>query len=127
MQAAEYLAAKYQINHICISPYNSQANGIVERRHLDVREALVKASEGQEQHWTIAAPTVFWAKQVSIQKSTGYSPYYIAHGIELLLPFDLAEATYLTPSLTKPLPTEDLIAACAIQLCKQPQDLTEVL
>jgi hypothetical protein len=126
VQAAEHLATKYKINHIKISPYNSQANGIVERRHLDVREALVKASEGEEQQWTTAAPAVFWAERVSIQKSTGYSPYYIAHGLEPLLPFDLAEATYLTPSLTKPLTTEDLIVAHALQLRKQPQDLMQV-
>jgi hypothetical protein len=62
VQAAEYLSAKYKINHIRISPYNSQANSIVERRHLDVREALVKASEGQEQQWTTAAPAVFWVE-----------------------------------------------------------------
>ncbi|EKM74527.1 hypothetical protein AGABI1DRAFT_17180, partial [Agaricus bisporus var. burnettii JB137-S8] len=61
---------KYKVNHIRISPYNSQANGIVKRRHLDVREALVKASEGEEQHWTTAAPGVFWAERVLIQKST---------------------------------------------------------
>jgi hypothetical protein len=30
IQAAEYLSAKYKINHIRISPYNSQANSIVE-------------------------------------------------------------------------------------------------
>jgi hypothetical protein len=34
--------------------------------------------------------------------------------------------TYLAPSLTKPISTEDLIVACAIQLRKQPQDLAEV-
>jgi hypothetical protein len=126
IQAAEHLAAKYKINHIRISPYNSQANGIVEQRHLDIREALVKASEGEEKHWTTVAPAVFWAERVSIQKSTGHSPYYIAHGLEPLLPFDLAEATYLAPALTKPISTEDLIATHAIQLCKRPQDLAQV-
>lgn len=126
VQAAEYLSERYKINHIRISPYNSRANGPVERRHFDVREALVKAAEGQENRWTAVAPSVFWAERVSIQKSTGYSPYYIAHGLEPLLPFDLAEATYLAPPLTKPLPTTDLIAIRAIQLQKRPQDLAKV-
>ncbi|KAF7776572.1 hypothetical protein Agabi119p4_4965 [Agaricus bisporus var. burnettii] len=49
------------------SPNNHQR---IKRRHLDVREALVKASEGEEQHWTTAAPGVFWAERVLIQKST---------------------------------------------------------
>ena len=30
IQALELLAKKHGIQHICISPYNSQANGIVE-------------------------------------------------------------------------------------------------
>ncbi len=69
---------------------------------------------------------MFWAERVSIQKSTGYSPYYLAHGIEPLFPFDLAEATYLAPPLTKPIPTVDLIAYRAIQLQKRPGNLIQV-
>lgn len=42
IQAVEYLSQKYRINHIRISPYNSRANGPVERRHFDVREAWSK-------------------------------------------------------------------------------------
>jgi hypothetical protein len=126
VQAAQYLSEKYKINHIRISPYNSQANGPVERRHFDVREALVKAAEGNEKHWVNVAPSVFWSERVTIQRSTGYSPYYIAHGVEPLFPFDLAEATYLAPPLTKPIPTADLIAYRAIQLQKRPQDLASV-
>ncbi|KAF5355069.1 hypothetical protein D9756_005757 [Leucocoprinus leucothites] len=126
VQATEFLSQRYKINHIRISPYNSRANGPVERRHLDVRESLVKAAGGEENRWGMVAPSVFWAERISIQKSTGYSPYYIAHGVEPLLPFDLAEATYLAPPLTKPLSTTDLIATRAIQLQKRPQDLARV-
>jgi hypothetical protein len=39
------------IPHIPTVPYNSQANGIVERRHRDVREALIKAADGDESKW----------------------------------------------------------------------------
>ncbi|KAJ3564557.1 hypothetical protein NP233_g8218 [Leucocoprinus birnbaumii] len=123
IQAVEYLSRQYHINHIRISPYNSRANGPVERRHRDVRESLVKAAEGQESKWTVVAPSVFWAERVTIQKSTGYSPYYLAHGTEPLFPFDLFEATYLAPILAKPIPTSHLIAYRAIQLQKRPEDL----
>ena len=40
----------------------------------------------------------------------GYSPFYLAHGIEPVLPFDVTEATYLTPPLDAPMMTEDLKA-----------------
>ena len=57
------------------------------------------------------------------KKSTGYSPFYMAHGIEPLLPFDLAEATYLAPKLDLLVSMEDLIAARAKMLQKQLEDL----
>ncbi|KAF8229322.1 hypothetical protein L208DRAFT_1287364, partial [Tricholoma matsutake] len=58
-----------------------------------------------------------------IQKSTGYSPYYIAHGVEPLLPFDLAEATYMAPTPSKLMSTQDLVISRAIQLQKCMTDL----
>jgi hypothetical protein len=38
IEALNWLAEQYRIHHIHISPYNSQANGIVEHRHLDVMD-----------------------------------------------------------------------------------------
>jgi len=43
--AAGYLLEKYGIHHIKISPYDSQVNGLVERKHFDVRKSLMKACE----------------------------------------------------------------------------------
>jgi hypothetical protein len=51
---------QYGIHHICISPYNSQANGIVDRCHLDIREAIMKVCDGEERKWLTATHTVFW-------------------------------------------------------------------
>ena len=46
VQALDILADRYGICHICISPYNSQANSMVERCHYNVREAIIKSSWG---------------------------------------------------------------------------------
>ena len=46
VQALDVLADRYNIWHIGISPYNSQANGVVERHHLDVWEAIIKSTPG---------------------------------------------------------------------------------
>ena len=86
----------------------------------------MKTTEGDESKWLDVAPAVFWAERVTIQKSTGYSPYYLAHGVEPLLPFDLAEATYLARDLDRVLSTEGLIALQAKMLMKRPQDLARV-
>ncbi|KIK78726.1 hypothetical protein PAXRUDRAFT_73979, partial [Paxillus rubicundulus Ve08.2h10] len=95
--AVDLLASRYNIRHIHISPYNSQANRIVEQRHYDVHKAIIKSVEGDESCWYHSAHSVFWAEQVTIIKSTGLSPYFIAHGIGPLFPFDLSQATYLVP------------------------------
>jgi len=41
IKALDYLAKKYKIHYIRISGYNSRANGLVERPHFNVQQALV--------------------------------------------------------------------------------------
>jgi hypothetical protein len=50
----------------------------------------------------------------------------MAHGVEPVMPFDLAEATYLVPQLSKPMSTTDLIALRSIQLMKRPTELEKM-
>ncbi|KAJ8463434.1 hypothetical protein ONZ45_g17581 [Pleurotus djamor] len=126
VKALDYLAEKYRIRHIRISPYNSQANGIVERSHRNVRDALMKTVNHDEKRWVEACPAVFWAERVTISKVTGYSPYYLAHGLEPLFPFDIHEATYLIPSPSSTISTSELLALRARQLQKRPEDLERV-
>ena len=124
--ALKELADKYHIRHIRISPYNSQANGLVERRHRDVREVIMKMVKGQESKWPSVVHAAFWAERITVQKATGLSPFQMVHGIEPLLPFDLAEGTYLAPVDGKRLSPEELVAARTKQLLRRPQDLEEI-
>jgi hypothetical protein len=123
VKAIEYLAKKYHINHIRISGYNSRANGIVERSHFDVRQALFKAADGDQSKWSSVAYSVFWADRITVRKRMGCSPYFAATGTHPLLPFDITEATYLRPPPTSILSTTDLIARRAIALQKRREDL----
>jgi hypothetical protein len=61
IKALEYLAKKYHIRHIRISGYNSHANGLVERSHFDVRQALYKSVDGVQSQWSKGAYSIFWA------------------------------------------------------------------
>ena len=127
VQALDTLATRYGIRHIRISPYNSQANGIVERRHFDVREAIMKSTLGGELRWSLTTHSVFWAEHVTILKSTGLSPYFMVHGVKPLFPFDLAEATFLVPVPdTDPIPSTTLIAWRASQLQKRQEDINSM-
>ena len=51
----------------------------------------------------------------------------MAHSVEAVLPLDIAEATYLLPPLDVPTSTQDLIAQCAQQPQKRPEDLHDML
>ncbi len=116
--ALDWLANKYGIQHIRISAYNSRANRIIECQHHTIRESLVKACEGDNSKWPTLAPLVFWADCATTRKSTGYTPFYMAHSIEPILPFDLTLTTFLVPDLGQPLSTVNLITIQAHQLQK---------
>jgi len=120
------LQGRYGITHIRISAYNSRANGIVERQHRTIRDSIVKACDGDISRWPTVTPHVFWADRVTTRKSTGHSPFYMTHGIEPILPFDITEATFLVPDITEPLRQADLLALRARQLEKREGDLTEI-
>ncbi len=126
VKAIAYLAKRYHINHIRISGYNSRANGIVERSHFDVRQALYKAADGDQSKWASVAYSVFWADRVTVRRRMGCSPYFAVTGTHPLLPFDIAEASYLLPPPDSVLSTTDLIARCAIALQKRTEDLSRL-
>jgi hypothetical protein len=125
IKALDILGKKYKIFNIRISAYNSCANSIVEHQHRPVRESIMKAADGIESKWPSVFHSVMWAERVTILKSTGYSPYQIAHGTKPLLPFDLAKATYLAPPLDT-MEMMDLLAIRARQLQKWKEDLEMV-
>ena len=124
--ALDWIGAKYGIHHIKISGYNSRANGLVESKHFNVREAIMKTCDGDESKWREVLPQVLWAERITIRKTIGYSPYYIVHGVQPILPFDIVEATYLEPSQDIGLSTEELVATRARQLAKRPDDIAHV-
>ena len=124
VKALEYLARKYRIHHIRISGYNSRANGLVERPHFDVRQALFKSVDGDQSKWYKGAFSVFWADRITIRRRMGCSPYFAVTGAHPILPLDIAEATYLLPPPTSILSTTDLIAIRAIALQKRRSHLS---
>jgi len=124
VKALEYLAKKYHIRHIRISGYNSRANGIVERSHFDVRQALYKSVDGIQSQWSKGAYSVFWADRVTVRRRMGCSPYFAVTGTHPILPLDIAEATYLIPPPDSPLSTTDLIVSRALALQKRKAHLS---
>ena len=126
LKALAYLEKHYHIKHIRISGYNSRANGLIERSHFDVRQAIFKACDGEESKWSSVASSVFWAERVTIKRRMGCSPYFAATGTHPLLPIDIAEANYLLPPPDSVLSTTDLIIRRAITLQKRRDQLSQL-
>lgn len=120
--AVTLLMDRYKILHIKISAYNSKANGVVERGHFTIREAIMKACEGATKKWPDFVPHAFFADKVTVRRATGYSPFYLLHGVHSVLPFDLAEASFIIINQQN-MTSEDLSAARIRQLQKKPEDL----
>ncbi|KNZ73979.1 hypothetical protein J132_08873 [Termitomyces sp. J132] len=123
LKAVTYLAKKYNLHHIRISGYNKRANGIVERPHFDVHQALFKVVDGDQSRWSTATYSVFWSERVTVRKQMGCSPYFATTGTHPLLPADIVEATYLQPPPNSLLSTTDLIAHRAIDLQHRQENL----
>jgi hypothetical protein len=87
------LLRNHDIPLVLISPYNSQANGVVELGHFAIREALVKACEGSIHLWPDKLRVALFADNITVRWSTGYSAYFLLHGTDPVLPFDLWELT----------------------------------
>jgi hypothetical protein len=98
----------------------------VERSHRTIRDSLVKACNGDISQWPTLAHHVFWSDRVTTRRSTNHTPFFIAHGTEPLLPFDITEATFLLPDIPVQIPTSTLIAIRARQLAKREEDLAHI-
>ena len=117
--AAEWIAQKWGIKHITISPYNSRANGTVERPHWDMRQMLYKATGAanvSKWFWFVAA--VLWADRVTVRRRLGCSPYYMATGAHPILPLDAKEATWLVKPPSGMVSENELIGMRARALAK---------
>jgi hypothetical protein len=114
-----WIAQKWGINHITISPYNSQANGRIERPHWDIRQMLYKATgEKNTSQWYWFLPAVLWADRVSVRKRTGCSPYFMLMGAHPILPLDAIEATWLVDPPIGVISENELIGMRARALAK---------
>jgi len=126
---AEYVSAcsrmesRFNIPHIRISPYNSQANGVIERGHRTFREALLRLCGPKVLDWPLHFHSTLFAERVTIRPSTGYSPFYLEHGREPILPLDLHDATYLVQGMDKKMTTEELLSLRARQIARLEEDV----
>ena len=119
IKAVKWLADKYGIRGIRISPYNSKANGTIERPHWDIRQMLYKVTNGQITKWYWFLHHVLWADRISIRKRLGCSPFFMVTAAHPTIPLDVIEATWLVKLPGRVLTDAELIGYRAQALAKQ--------
>jgi len=124
---ARWIEAKWGIKHIKISPYNSKANGAIERPHWDIRQMLYKATGAANVNkWYWFLNSVLWADRVSIRKRTGCSPYFMVTGAHPILPLDAVKATWLVKPPSGVMTEIELIGSHARALAKHSTHIAEM-
>ncbi|KJA14595.1 hypothetical protein HYPSUDRAFT_113141, partial [Hypholoma sublateritium FD-334 SS-4] len=118
VKAVKWLAEKYGIRGIRISPYNSRANGSIERPHWDLRQMLYKATGGAITKWFWFLHHVVWADRVSVRKRLGQSPFFMVTAAHPTIPLDIVEATWLVKLPGRVLTDEEVIGFRAQALAK---------
>ncbi|EIN03287.1 hypothetical protein PUNSTDRAFT_78445 [Punctularia strigosozonata HHB-11173 SS5] len=96
---------------------------ILERGHFIIREAILKSCNGNINQWPEKVHHAFFADKVLTRESTGFSPFYMMHGVDPVLPFDLTEATYMIEGWKTGMSRTELLALRIRQLEKRPEDL----
>ena len=65
-KAFEALLKRLGIPQIRITPYNHHANGVVERGHYVLREAIVKSCKGDFSQWPSKLAEAVFADRITI-------------------------------------------------------------
>src|SRR6202000_1738464 len=96
---------------------------VVERGHYNIREALVKLCENKISDWPLMVPAACYADRITIRRATGFSPFYLLHGVHPFLPCDLADATFMVTEFKPRMTDEELLIARTRQILRMPQDV----
>jgi transposase InsO family protein len=117
------LMKRMNIPHVRITPYNKHANGVVEQGHFTMREAIVKSCGGKIDLWPKKLAAALLADRVTVSRTTGFSPFQLLHGVDPVLPFDLAEATFMVGGFRSGMTTTELLTLRIRQLSKHDRDI----
>ena len=86
------LLNKWGVERIQISAYHAPANGMIERGHRPIKDALSKLGA----KWDENLAAVLFADRTTVHGPTGYTPFYMVYGREPILPVESKFPTWRT-------------------------------
>lgn len=106
-----------------ISAYNSKGNGMAERGHQPVIDALLALTDGGKKSWIPFIPWLMLTLRTMVHAPTGYTPFYLTHGREAVLPVETRYPTWRILDWGKVHDTASLIAMRTRQLQMRDEDV----
>jgi hypothetical protein len=85
-----------EIESLNTSAYHPQTDGHTERMNKTLINMLAAYVNVQHTNWDEVLPFVLFAYRTSIHASTGYTPFYLMHGVDARFPVDVS----IKPSVT---------------------------
>jgi transposase InsO family protein len=70
------------------SPYHPQANGQVEAVNKTLKNILQQTINSARSNWHLMLYSPLWAYLTSIKTATGFSPFQLIYGLEVVLPIE---------------------------------------
>jgi len=88
------IAEKYKIKHRKSTPYHPQANGQVESTNKTLEGIITKTVQMHRKDWSAKLTEALWAYRITWKNSTGFSPYQLVYGKQVLLPIEFQIHTF---------------------------------
>ena len=88
------IVEKYKIKHHKSSPYHPQANGQVESTNKILEAIMTKKGKQHRRDWSNKLLEALWAYRTTWKNTTGYSPYEMVYGKQVLIPIEFQISTY---------------------------------
>jgi hypothetical protein len=88
------IVEKYKIRHHKSTPYHPQANGQVESTNKVLEAIMTKTIQLHRKDWEDRLPEALWAYQTSWKNTTGFTPYELVYGKQVLLPIEFQIQTF---------------------------------
>lgn len=120
------LCERYRVSRVQTSAYNPKANGMIKRGHAPVVQACAKLQLAGRGSWVDNLAAVLWADRITVQASTGVSPYRLVYGSDPVLPVDLDSPTWLIHNWAEARTRDELLHLRAMQLQRRDDDLAEI-
>jgi len=121
----ETLAKKYDVHRVQISAYHPQANGMVERGHKPIVDALAKLSAEGKGNWLENLQGVLFADRATVKTTTGVSPMRMNYGYEPLLPIETRVSTKNYLQWSKAGTTAELLRLRTLQFQRRDEEMVE--